>query len=101
MARAEWPTFKIGDRVEWDSQANRGQWTKIGTVLAIVPANELPLRVFDPIERETGYSSTFDPRTLVRNHESYVVAVDQIGKVRKRKPVLYYPRVTALRKIES
>jgi hypothetical protein len=72
-------TFKIGDRVKWQS-ASAGTWkTKAGEVVAVLPPGADPSRAG---LRNPGAS---------RNHESYIVRVRE-----GRSSRIYWPRVAAL-----
>jgi len=70
--------FRVGDEVEWTSQAGGYRKTKRGVVMAVVPPGGLP-RLQD-----------FRAETYIgRGHESYIVHVKGIGR--------YWPRVKQLR----
>jgi len=79
--------FKIGDRVEWESQSHGSMKTKVGTVVAINPPNCIEHLMAKWGLKGAGYA---------RDHESYIVAV-KAGKTDKAKPKYYWPRVSALR----
>lgn len=93
--------MKLGDKVEWESQANGSTTLKVGFVLQVVPARQkpdIPAKglVFD---NEDGFRAEFTwPRDLAagfrRNHESYLICVPQGQKAKQR---LYWPRVKHLR----
>lgn len=74
--------FKIGDRVEWTSQAGGWTRTKIGTVETVVPPGCIVPKC----------SKNPNPGAC-RDHESYLVRVQKKG--------LYWPRVAALRPAAS
>jgi len=86
--------FKIGDRVHWWSAAGGGRTTKNGEIVAIVP----PGKNFRLVEKELAKTHKF--RSAYgggnrRAHESFVVLVPPAkGNI----PMLYWPRVSALRK---
>jgi hypothetical protein len=71
-------TFKVGDMVEWESQAGSYWKRKRGQVWEIVPP------VARPNVRGVGFG---------RDHESYVVWVPGTGK--------YWPRVSHLKPVEG
>ena len=78
--------FKVGDSVEWSSQAQGSTKTKRGVVSEVVKAGDRPSRMLFPTLYKNagcGYG---------RDHESYVVLV---GK----KP--YWPRAAALRSTKA
>ena len=83
--------FNVDDQVEWISSGT----TKQGTVVAIVMPGEFPPLLEDSNEylfKSYGYGG---PRKEV----SYMVALDLIGRCRKRK--LYWPCVSQLRKVNG
>ena len=74
--------FRIGDGVQWTSQANGSTRTKQGVVAEVVPAAHKPDRVrFSRLYKHSGCG-------CARDHESYVVMVGN-------KP--YWPRANVLR----
>lgn len=79
--------FWKGDRVKWTSQSLGCKKTKVGTVIAIVPAGEHPEK-FIPEGFRCGYAMGFGQP---RDHESYLVQVDGQGTT------LYWPRVSHLK----
>lgn len=83
--------LNIDDRVEWESSGT----IKQGSVIAIVNPGEFPPLLEDSdnfMFKSYGYGG---PRKEV----SYMVALDLIGRCRKRK--LYWPVVSQLRKING
>ena len=85
--------FKVGDAVTWTSSAGGGTKTKDGTIVAVIPAGKVAgdwLRK-NKFDRSKYAVSSFG---WSRNHESYIVSVEQGGKA---KPKLYHP-VAALLK---
>jgi hypothetical protein len=70
--------FKVGDRVEWTSQAGGCTRTKAGEVLVVL----------SPGETVGPMSKNRNPG-MPRDHESYLVRVKGKG--------VYWPRVSALR----
>ena len=83
--------FNIDDRVEWESSGT----IKQGSVVAIVGAGDFPPLLEDSDEflfKSNGFGG---PRREV----SYMIALDLIGRCRKRK--LYWPCVSQLRKING
>lgn len=85
--------LKVGDKVEWSSSAAGSTKTKRGTVVEVIPAGRhwqdgvLCLR--------HNAHSTYGGG-MRRTHESYAVLVPHPGD---GKPTLYWPRVSALKKI--
>ena len=78
--------FKVGDTVEWSSQAQASTTTKRGVVAEVVKAGSRPDRaLFPALYKYVGCG-------FGRDHESYVVLV---GK----KP--YWPRAAALRNTKA
>ena len=81
--------MKVGDEVEWSSQANSRWRTKRGIIVAVVPDGKTPRDLAEwPSITEGNSTGPIDPRTLSRRGESYVVRVGRI---------LYWPRVSVLR----
>lgn len=86
--KTEYPTFKVGDLVEWDSQAG-GFWkSKKGRVVEIVPPGEVPK---NPLVRGPGLGG--------RPYESYVIEVP--GKTVKAKVQAYWPVLNRARKAKE
>ena len=89
--------FKVGDRVQWTSQAGGNHKTKVGVVLAVVaPGHRSSEKACEFIHKLTrtgthrsAYGGGFD-----RDHESYVVEV-VVGGPRAKK-ALYWPVVSKL-----
>lgn len=88
--------FHVGDTVEWTSQAGGYSKTKKGKVIAVIPPNVDPFRMeLDgkhyvlPDGQRIPYNSTTFGGGMARNHESYVVSVND-GKA------YYWPRVSSL-----
>ncbi len=90
--------FQLGDTVEWPSQANGGVKTKRGRIVVIIPASQAPYQVMLASWCEIYNCAAIDPRMLPRATESYIVKVAQRGKA---KPRLYWPRVSALRRVSE
>ena len=86
--------IKLGDLVTWTIQAQGCSKTKVGVVVEIVPENCMPSRdEFPKLYTGAGVGSP-------RNHESYVVSVD-VGRNKKGVTFReYWPRVSALEKVE-
>jgi hypothetical protein len=77
--------FVMGDKVTWKSQA-AGSWkTKTGVIVEVVEARDTPNQILHHGRRD---------------HESYIVEVTETHKTtgQPRKPVRYWPLVTALKK---
>ena len=90
-------SLKVGDWVQWESQAG-GNWTiKRGTVFEIIPPNQLPKR-----GKYAGYASGYPHHKpmfdsiLSRTTESYLIEVRD-GKTDKSMPKLYWPHVSKLK----
>lgn len=82
--------FKIGDKVEWTSQAG-GSWsTKRGEVIEVVPPR------MEPAIRLKGMG-------YPRDHESYIVRTYEIQRYSgvKKESRLYWPRVAALELVQK
>ena len=87
-ARKITPVFKIGDIVEWESQANGNVRIKMAVVVGIVPAKTS--LAFIPYFKSFNFKSYGSER----NHESYVVA--EVHPHRKTK--FFWPVVHNLKK---
>lgn len=86
--------MKKGDEVEWTSQSAGFQKTKVGKIIAVVPAGKLPTEVLD-----TTVEAAFEfDGVMPRNHESYLVMVDR-GE--GRKPALYWPVASKLKPVKK
>ncbi len=86
--------FKVGDKVEWESQAVASWTIKRGKVVAVVPAGRFPTDILTAINKF--WKTMFDWPTLTRNHESYLVEVPG-GKTSKAMPKLYWPHASKLK----
>jgi len=91
--------MKVGDLVEWESQAAAYWTTKAGKIVAIVPDDVNPLKT--GFGRKAYYENThrimFDGG--YRPHKSYLVEVPG-GKTAKAMPKLYWPRVNQLKLVK-
>lgn len=86
--------FAIGDKVTWVSQSAGTEKRKTGEVVAVLKPEEDPLA--HPFCQPQQYLATHRfGGGLPRGHESYVVLV-QDGNRR----IMYWPRVSALSKVE-
>ncbi len=81
--------FRLGDEVRWSSQA-AGCWkTKVGMIVAVVPAGKPAYEHVPPDSR------CKDTRATPRREESYLV---QVGG---RRMDLYWPRASQLELIHT
>lgn len=80
-------TFRVGDKVEWESQAQGYCKVKTGVIVAIVHQGLLPTNAC-PLKYETNRFSMSQPR----DHRSYLIKVGNSYN-------LNWPRVCHLRKI--
>jgi hypothetical protein len=96
------PNFHVGDSVRWYSQAGGSlPTTKVGKVVVIVPPDTDPLSAAAKIADQYDSSRCDIKRSLPRQHESYLVLVQQVDK--KGVPLrsrLYWPRVCHLERID-
>lgn len=88
--------FKIGDKVEWASQASSYEKRKTGEIVKVVNPGINPRTLLGADEKYSDLRLMFDGWT--RDHESYLVAV-RSGKTIKSKMVVYWPRVKNLKKL--
>ena len=87
--------MKIGDIVEWKSQAGGYSKRKLGKIVNIVPPHKGPLKYIVEAKEATGASfSSTAGYGMSRDHESYVVHVP--SKTGKGKGTLYWPKVRNL-----
>ncbi len=70
---------------------------KEGVIIAVLPPGANPYRTRNTLPEFAGRALMFDGTP--RDHESYLVAVRK-GKTAKSTPVLYWPRVKNLKKVE-
>lgn len=85
--------MKIGDKVKWTSQSGGDSTEKQGVITYVISANtraQNGIRV-QAIQQKT-HTVMFDGCSS-RSHESYIVEVHQPGK---RRPKMYWPRVSQL-----
>jgi hypothetical protein len=85
--------FKIGDKVTWQA---RFPTVKTGTVIAVIPAGEMPWQVLSCVFYELYRQISFDPEAT-RPHESYIIQ-SPMGKF-GGKPSAYRPLVQNLKKV--
>jgi hypothetical protein len=86
--------LKVGDKVQWASQAAGYTKAKEGVVALVVPPSLNPCNVIRDTE-VSHVSCQFDG--MARNHESYLVLVTGVKGGKK----LYWPRVSSLQKVEA
>lgn len=84
-----YPKFKVGDLIEWDSQAHGNVRTKIGIVIQVVPVGMTPDHYTD---QETLWK--IHRPGSGRNHESYIIALPHPDKPTE----FFWPRVKHLTK---
>ena len=87
--------MKVGTTVKWTSQSQSCALTKIGTIIAVVPAgiglrNCLTVEQYEPFTKGAGPG-------MQRNHESYVVSVPPVKG--KAKAKLYWPIASKLKEV--
>lgn len=88
--------LKPGTTVSWESTASSIQMRKTGVVIAHIPANanwrtliaQAKPGLIKGIDLESTYHRAGMPES---NRERYLVAVNQIGKRKLAKPLLYTP----------
>jgi hypothetical protein len=90
--------FKIGDVVEWTSSSAGITKTKRGDVVFVVaPGRASGRKALQYIaDRRATHRSTFGGG-WERDHVSYLVCVP--GATPKAKPILYWPRAAALKRV--
>lgn len=89
--------FKCGDKVWWESQGNGNRKKKIGTIITVIPSEELVTK--SKVERLfPNHFYHIRSQKLPRDHESYLVQVGFPGG--KMRLELYHPRVSTLRRME-
>jgi hypothetical protein len=75
--------YRVGDRVEWTSQAGGHARTKRGVVIEVVPPGR------DPTTKRRGAG-------MYRDHESYVVRAVALGRASGEHSATYWPRAASL-----
>jgi len=84
--------MKLGNTVQWTSQAQGTAKTKTGVIVGVVAAKKMPDRIrFASLYTGAGCGYR-------RDHESYVVRVD-VGKQPGKTFKHYWPRVSALAEV--
>jgi hypothetical protein len=90
--------FKIGDVVEWTSSSAGTTKTKRGDVFAVIPPGKDGYRQARKLFVESaGTHRNLWGGGLWRDEVSYVVEVP--GATPKAKPILYWPRAAALKRV--
>lgn len=90
--------FKIGDKVEWTSQAG-GNWkVKRGEIVLVEKAGAI---VHVNKNNRWNAKLRFAFGSFSRDHESYLVLVPHPGKSGKGKPSIYWPIVKNLEKVSK
>lgn len=90
--------FKIGDVVEWTSSSAGVAKTKRGPIVLVVPAGKAGDRVaIDYMNAKKRTHRNCWGGGWRRDEVSYVVEVP--GATPKAKPILYWPRVAALKRV--
>jgi hypothetical protein len=83
--------FKVGDKVQWESQAAGFLKKKQGEIFRVITKWEAPMPGDFP-----DHKTMFDGDGMARGHYSYLVEVPG-GKTDKATPKLYWPRVKNLK----
>lgn len=94
------PEFKVGDAVEWGSQAGGSTKFKTGKIAYVVPAGSegaSKVRKFIDGKVKAGTHRSVFGGGWDRPEISYVVEVD--GPSPKAKKALYWPRTNALKPV--
>jgi hypothetical protein len=93
--------YQVGDEVSWTSSAAGTTKAKRGKVVAVVPSN-----THCSLRDLLGETWTRRFRLMMdtiypygRSHESYIVEVS--GSTPNQLPVIYWPRVSQLRKVSE
>lgn len=95
--------FNLGDSVEWTSSAAGGTKTKRGIIVHILRSGTRWLDI-EPRLREKHSAGSAYGGGYKRDHESYAVLVQPPASIKtgkRPKPVLYWPVVLKLRKVEE
>lgn len=89
----KYPTFQLGQTVEWTSQANGCTRTKRGTIVCVVDAGRsVNAKEFPGLQKGA-------PVGMARQHESYIVRVPSRPGAGKGRH--YWPLVSQLRAVEE
>lgn len=86
--------LEVNDKVRWYSVGLRGNLTRSGYVIAVVPKNTHALSLITP-EQMCNRNISFTKDDKVRTTESYVVLV----KDGNMKETLFWPRAHLLEKV--
>lgn len=86
--------MKVGDRVEWSSQAGGYKKKKTGEIIMVVNPGINARKVLLKDRKFGKLKRMFDG--WPRNHESYLVKVIP-GTTGNASPVVYWPRVKGLK----
>lgn len=86
-------SLKVGDEVEWSSQANGNYMKKRGKVVLVVPPGIRPYHLLASMDLRNRNTHAIDPRTMHRQTESYIIEVPSKGK---GAPKLYWPLISRL-----
>lgn len=90
--------IELGSEVTWSSSTNGTTKQKRGVVVAVVPANKWRVYLKDLItDSLQNYAINGLDCMLYRKQESYIIAVPATGR---GKAKLYWPRTSALRKVQ-
>lgn len=86
-------SLKVGDEVEWSSQAGGFEQKKRGKVVAVVPPGIRPYNLLASMDLRNRNTHAIDPRTMHRDAESYIIEVPGKGKSVAK---LYWPLISRL-----
>lgn len=86
-------SLKVGDEVEWSSQAGGFEQKKRGKVVAVVPPGIRPYNLLSAMDLHNRNTHAIDPRSFGRKQESYIIEVPGKGKGAAK---LYWPLIGRL-----
>jgi len=86
-------SFALGQTVQWTSSASGKTTSKHGKIVAIIPAGAYPHPIAETLSSGKYSLAPLRGFGLPRNEDTYLVAVEGIGKAKSK---LYWPRVSSL-----
>lgn len=99
MKKKELPQFKVGEWAKWESQAGGSTKAKVAECIAVIPGRCDPRKIVGALDQSKFSYGNMDACGFARDHESYLFALPAGPKGGKR--AVYWPRVSALQKIDA
>jgi hypothetical protein len=99
VAKAAAVKLKLGDTVEWISQANGYIKKKVGKIVGVIPAGGYYGDTYEKIKKKLPEHNDAFGYGGSRDHKSYLILVSVNPS--NKKPTIYWPLVKNLRKVEE